>query len=674
MRIRLLTCVLTLAALASSGLATDSASAAEPLRLASMFTDNAVLQRGQAVPVWGKGEPGLTIVVAFAGQEKSTKVDKDGRWMTRLDALTASAKGQILTAKSGSEAVAIGNVLIGEVWVCSGQSNMAFGLGGSVNGKATIEAAGDDQLRLFNARAQATDEPQESIGGSWAVDSSQSAGSFSAVGYYFGKALRKKLGVPVGLIKSAVGGTVAEAWTARDELENNPTLKPLLDLQQQRLDAYPKSLAAYKAREAQLLKNYEAAAKKAKENGTRAPRKPQPPAHPSANKNRPIGLYNGSIVPLQPYAIKGAIWYQGESNSSRGEQYRSLFPAMISSWRRAWGQGDFPFLFVQITPHRNMTPEVRESQRVTTETTQNTAMAVTTDIGHATDIHPKQKQPIGERLALAARAIAYEEDIEFSGPTYDSMSVDGSRVIINFKHLGGGLVAKGGELKGFVVFGKGKEAAGTAKIEGDTIVVTSDEISDPVGVRYGWANVPDVNLYNKAGLPASPFKTDGAYEPEPGFESLLTGHDVTGWRYKDGPAFDGMKSASDGRYTGRDGKIVVNPGRGLAQLWTTREFAKDFHLKLEFRAGVNADSGIFIRKPQLQCRDYFVAGPYKELKNYRPQDWNEIEVVVKGDIATCTCNGEPLDFPKTLPATGPIGLEADRGQMEYRRIRIRELK
>ena len=211
MRIYLLTHVLTSAVLVGAGLASVKVYAAEPLRLASVFTDNAVLQRGQAVPVWGKGEPGQAVVVAFAGQEKSAKVDKDGRWITNLDALAASGKGQTLTATSGGEAIAIGNVLVGEVWVCSGQSNMAFGLGGSINGKATIAAAGDDQLRLFNARAQATDEPQESIGGSWAVDSSQSAGSFSAVGYYFGKALRKKLGVPVGLIKSAVGGTVAEA-------------------------------------------------------------------------------------------------------------------------------------------------------------------------------------------------------------------------------------------------------------------------------------------------------------------------------------------------------------------------------------------------------------------------------------------------------------------------------
>ncbi len=656
-------------------IASSNGTAAESLRLASVFSDGAVLQRDQTVPVWGWAEPGQTILVTFAAQKESATADKSGRWMVRLDELKASAEGRALTAttEDGSNVVTIKNVLVGEVWVCSGQSNMAFGLGGSVNGKQAIAAAGDQQLRLFSARAQATDEPQDAIGGGWAVDSPGTAGAFSAIGYYFGKALRARLGVPVGLIKSAVGGTVAEAWTAREELERNPTLKPLLDLQQQRLDSHAKLLAAYQKRELELLEKYQLAVTKAKAAGQRPPRKPQPPAHPSASRNRPTGLYNGSIAPLQPYAIKGAIWYQGESNSSRGEQYRTLFPAMISSWRQAWGQGDFPFLFVQITPHRGMSPEVREAQRVTTETTQNTAMAVTVDVGHPTDIHPKQKQPIGERLALAARAIAYQEDIEYSGPTYDSMSIDGNKVVLKFKHADGGLVAKGGELKGFVVYGQEGEAAATAKIQGDTVVVSSNEVSDPIGVRYGWANVPDVNLYNKAGLPASPFQTDGTNDPEAGFELLLTGTDVTGWQYKGGPAFDGMKQSSDGRYTGRDGRIVVNPGQGLAQLWTTRQFSKDFHLKLEFRAGVNADSGIFIRGPQLQCRDYYVAGPYKELKSYRPQDWNVIEVIVKGDVAICTCNGEPLDFPRKLPASGPIGLEADRGQMEYRRIRVMEL-
>ena len=334
-----------------------------------------------------------------------------------------------------------------------------------------------------------------------------------------------------------------------------------------------------------------------------------------------------------------------------------------------------PESFVQITPHNGMSPEVREAQRITIQTTPHTAMAVTTDIGHPTDIHPKDKQPIGERLALAARAIAYGEPIEYSGPDYDSMSVKGNRVTLTFKHDGGGLVAKDGDLKGFTIAGADdKFVDAKAVIVGHTIVVSSETVTAPTAVRYGWTNVPDINLWNKADLPASPFQTDGAFELEPGFELLLNGKDLTGWHYANGPAFDGQSNASDGRYTARDGRIVVNPGKGLAQMWTTREFFHDFHLKLQFRAGVNADSGIFLRQPQLQCRDYFGAGPYKDLKNYKPQDWNDIEVIVKDKVATCTCNGEPLLFPNELPPIGPIGLEADRGQMEYRRIRIKELR
>ncbi len=661
--------VLTLAAVA---IISSSLTAAEKLTLGSLFSDHAVLQRGIAVPVWGKGEPGAKVTVQFAGQEKLATADKAGKWLVKLDPLAAAAEGRAMTVKSDTGTLTIQDLLVGEVWVCSGQSNMAFALRNSDTGEAAIAAAGDRELRLFAAAARATDEPQETIGGTWAVDSAQSAAGFSAVAYFFGKDLRKKLGVPVGLIKSAVGGTVAEAWTAEADLASNPTLKPLFEVQAKRIADYPQALETYKQREADLLAKYEQQVEKAKATGKRPPLKPRPPQDPVQNNNRPFGLYNGSIAPLQPYAIRGAIWYQGEANSGRGKEYQTLFPAMIGSWRKAWGQGDFPFLFVQIAPHNGMSPEVREAQRLTMQTTQNTAMAVTVDVGDAADIHPVKKQPVGERLALAARALVYGEQIEFSGPTYDSLSVKGNQAIVTFKHVGGGLVANDGELKGFAIAGAdGKFAAAKATIQGDTVVISSEAVAAPVTVRYGWVNVPDVNLYNKAGLPASPFQTDGAFELEPGFEPLLNGTDLTGWQYKGGPRFDGMMNASDGRYTARDGRIVVNPGKGLAQMWTTRELSGDFHLKLEFRAGVNADSGIFLRAPQLQCRDYYVAGPYKELKNYKPQDWNEIEVIVKGKVATCTCNGEPLMFTNELPSTGPIGLEADRGQMEYRRIRIK---
>lgn len=654
-------------------LCSHSLQAAEPLALGSLFTDHAVLQRDMPVPVWGQAEPDAIIVVKFAEQEKTTSADKSGRWTVKLDPLATSTKGESLTVTSGDNTLTRKDILVGEVWVCSGQSNMGFGLVGAIGGKEAIAAAGDQELRLFNAHAQAVDEPQETIGGAWSVDSPQTAGGFSAVAYFFGVELRKNLKVPVGLIKSAVGGTVAEAWTPKADLEVNPTLKPLLDLQAERFKAYPQQLENYKKSESRLLAQYEVALTKSKADGTTPPRKPQPPTEPGKFVNRPFGLYNGSIAPLHPYGMRGVIWYQGESNSSRGKEYQTLFPAMISAWRKVWAQGDFPFLFVQITPHKGMSPEVREAQRITTETTQNTAMAVTTDIGHPTDIHPKDKQPIGARLALAARALAYGQKIEYSGPAYDSIRVNGNQATLTFKHVGGGLVARGGDLRGFEIAGAdGKFAPATAKITGDTIVVSSESVPSPLTVRYGWTNVPDVNLWNADGLPASPFQSDSAFELEPDFEPLFNGRDLTGWHYKDGAPFDGQTSASDGRYTARDGRIVVNPGKGLAQLWTVREFPKDFHLKLQFRAGVNADSGVFLRKPQLQCRDYLVAGPFKDLKNYKPQDWNDLDVVVKGNLATCTCNGEPLKFDAQLPATGPIGLEADRGQMEYRRIRIKE--
>lgn len=662
-------------ALALMALLPAGLSAAEKLRLATAFSDHAVLQRDLAVPVWGRAEPGTKITVAFAGQEKSGTTDKDGKWSVKLDPLTASAEGRTLTVKADAESAAIEDVLVGEVWVCSGQSNMGWTLKASLGGDEAIAAAGDAQLRLFNAQARAVDTPQESIGGAWAVDSSASATNFSGVAYFFGKALRAKLGVPVGLIKSAVGGTVAEAWTPQPDLDMNPTLKPLIQQQAARLAAYPAQVEAWKKIEADEIKKWEAAVAQAKADKKPEPRKPTGPQDPANNVNRPFGLYNGSIAPLVPYGLRGFIWYQGESNSGRGKEYQTLFPALITAWRKNWAQGDVPFLFVQITPHNGMSPEVREAQRLSVQTVPNTAMAVTIDVGHPSDIHPKDKATVGQRLALGARALAYGEKLTYSGPDYDSISVNGNKATLRFKHVGGGLVAKEGGLKGFSIAGDdGNFVEAKAEVVGDTVVVSSDAVSAPVQVRYGWTNVPEGTLWNKDGLPASPFQSDKAWKREDGFELLLNLKDLTGWHYANGPEFKDMTSASDGRYTARDGRIVVNPGKGLAQLWTTREFSSDFHLKLEFRAGSNADSGVFIRKPQLQCRDYLVAGPYKELKNYKPQDWNEIEVIVKGKVATATCNGEELKFTNELPPTGPIGLEADRGQMEYRRIRIKELK
>jgi sialate O-acetylesterase len=313
-----------------------------------------------------------------------------------------------------------------------------------------------------------------------------------------------------GRVDSLVGGTPAELWTSRAALEANPDLRGVFEEYDRAVKEYPAKLEQYQTNAPQLLAKYNTDMKRAiKENKT-PPRKPGPPRPPSL----PSGLYNGMIAPLQPFAMRGVIWYQGESNAGRAGQYPTLFSALIADWRRAWGEGDFPFLFVQIAPFRNMKPEIREAQLQAWRNTSNTAMVVTTDCGDANDIHPTRKQPVGARLALAARALAYGEKIEYSGPVFDRMRVAGTNVLLSFTHTGGGLVARDGELKGFTLAGAdSKFVPARAVIKGDTVVVTSEQVPQPVAARYGWADVPDVNLYNRAGLPASPFRTDA---PEAG--------------------------------------------------------------------------------------------------------------------------------------------------------------
>jgi sialate O-acetylesterase len=259
-----------------------------------------------------------------------------------------------------------------------------------------------------------------------------------------------------------------------------------------------------------LLKAWQQASDKAAAEGKPAPPKPAPPRDPAIGRqNWPARLYQGMLAPIIPYAMRGVIWYQGESNASRAAQYRTLFPAMIGDWRVRWGQGEFPFLFVQIAPFRNMNPEIRDAQLHTWKTTSNTAMVVTTDVGDANDIHPTRKEPVGARLALAARALAYGETLDYSGPLFERMTVEGSKAVLTFTHLGGGLVAKDGPLRGFEISADGKKfVPATAEITGNKIAVGAEGITAPAAVRYAWSNVPDVNLFNRAGLPASPFKID----------------------------------------------------------------------------------------------------------------------------------------------------------------------
>jgi len=463
-----------------------------------LFTDHGVLQQGVEVPVWGTANEGEKVTVKFQGQEIST-VAKDGRWLVKLKPLKAG--GPFAMAINDIE---IKDLLVGEVWLCSGQSNMEWALQNTANGAAAIAASTDPLLRVLTVPGNLKAAPQSDVTVKWRESNPANAGVFTAVGYYFGRDLRKVLNVPVGLINSSVGGTPAQAWASAASMRDNPLFSPFFTGHEGAVSNYFAALAKYND---ELLPKWKEEAAEAKADERPEPKKPTPPASPV--DRGPGCLYNGMIAPLIPYAFRGVIWYQGESNVQNPPQYRELFPTLIKDWRTAWGQGEFPFLFVQIAPFRTMTPELREAQLHTWQTTPKTAMAVITDCGDAIDIHPKLKEPVGQRLALAARAIAYGAKIEYSGPIYDSMKVTGNQIELNFQHTGTGLVAKDGELKGFTIAGADKTFTNaTATIAGNQVIVSSPAVTQPVAVRYGWSNVPDVNLYNKEGLPASPFRTD----------------------------------------------------------------------------------------------------------------------------------------------------------------------
>ncbi len=426
-----------------------------------LFSDNGVLQQKVKVPVWGTTDQNEKVTVSFAGQEIST-MPKDGRWKVELAPLAAGGP-HLMTISQGSGKVEVKNVLVGEVWICGGQSNMQWATKQSDGGSEAVANSANDKIRLLSVPRKGSDKPETTFEAGWLAAGPQTVGDFSAVGYFFGRDLQKRLGVPVGLIASNVGGTAAEQWMSNQSIETNSELKDMS--------------------------------------------KPQGASM----------LYNAMIAPLAPYAIQGAIWYQGESNAGRAFQYRTLLPAMIKNWRDTFGQADFPFLIVQIAPYEaivrepseSVWAEIRDAQLFVSQRVPKTALVVTTDVGDEKDIHPRRKEPVGARLALAARAIAYGETIEYSGPMYDSMSVAGDKAILRFKCVGSGLAAKDGPLTGFTMAGEDKKFhAATAAIEGATVVVTCDKVAKPVAVRYGWAAYPVVNLWNRDGLPASPFRTD----------------------------------------------------------------------------------------------------------------------------------------------------------------------
>ena len=473
---------------------------------ASLFTDNAVLQQGVPVPVWGTAAPGETITVTYGRQSATAAAADDGRWSVRLGKLKASAEGRPLVI-AGTDTVTLTNVVVGEVWICSGQSNMQFPLARAHNATSALPAAIDPLLRLFLVQRAHADAPLAAAGGAWRPCDTNSARDFSAVGYFFGRDLRAARGVPVGLIGTYWGGTPAEAWTHHDLLEQHPTLVSLLTNHARAVANWDPEKAKATFREQQARWSNEVA--KARAEGREPPGGPRLATDPKTSAQRPSGLYNAMIAPLVPYAIRGATWYQGESNASRAQEYETLLPVMIGGWRQDFGVGDFPFLLVQIASYQGQPPAIREAQRQIALKTKHTAMVVSADWGEEKDIHPTHKEPVGQRLALAARDLAYGEDVAYSGPVVVKAKAAGNRAVLTFDECDGGLVARGGALKLFDVAEQGTtnfvpaQAVLTGK---DRITVEAAGITRPGVVRYAWTNffVPD--LFDQAGLPATPFR------------------------------------------------------------------------------------------------------------------------------------------------------------------------
>jgi hypothetical protein len=480
------------------------------VRLPSVFSDHAVLQQGVAVPVWGWAEPGEDVTVTVAGQTRAVKAGADGAWRVTLDALKPGATLTLVV--KGKNTLTVQDVLAGEVWLGSGQSNMAMTVNRSNNFDHEQTLANLPQLRMFTVERVVGKTPQKECKGQWVVCASNTVGNFSATAYFFGRDLHQRLRVPVGLINSSWGGTPVEAWTSDEALRAVPALTPVAEAWVART-ATPwdeaKAMAGYEKQVA----TWKEAVKKAKTAGKAAPRAPKKPVDPRLDPHYPANLYNGMIAPLIPYALKGAVWYQGESNANdlTATLYGKLLETKILDWRKRWGY-EFPYAWVQLPNYRASDrnwPLVREGM-LQTLNVPKTGMAITMDIGETADIHPKNKQDVGHRLAFWALGTVYGQKVaSLSGPLPAGHAVKGGEVVCSFTHADEGLKAQGGDLKGFVIAGADQKwVPASAKIAGDTVVVSSPEVKAPVAVRYAWAANPECTLFNGAGLPASPFRTD----------------------------------------------------------------------------------------------------------------------------------------------------------------------
>ena len=479
------------------------------VRLPAVIGDHMVLQRDLPVKIWGWADPAEEVTVTLGEAKATAQADAAGKWRVTLPAIK-SGKGLEMTV-AGKNTIKLTDILIGEVWLGSGQSNMQWSVQQSDNAPAEIAAANYPEIRLFSVPLVPSGKPAADVNAKWVVCSPDTVKGFSAVLYFFGRQLHKDLNVPMGLINTSWGGTRIEPWTPPEGFASQSELQSDLEWIGARKADYQKaletSLAQYRA--------WVESADKAKAAGQEIPDPPVAPAHPLNSNGVSTGLYNGMIHPLVPFAIRGAIWYQGEANVGQGMQYNTRMKALIAGWRKVWGQGDFPFLFVQLAPFEyggapTRLPELWEAQAATLGFA-NTGMAVTTDlVPNLKDIHPPNKQDVGKRLALWALARTYgRSDTVYSGPQYESFAVEPEKIRVKFKHADGLKSRDGKPLGWFSIAGSDKKfVPAEASIDGESVVVRSASVTNPVAVRFGWHQLANPNLANNAGLPASPFRTD----------------------------------------------------------------------------------------------------------------------------------------------------------------------
>lgn len=490
--------------------------------LPDVFSDHMVLQRQQPIPVWGAAAPGERVQVSFGGQTQAAVADGKGNWNVWLGPFEANNKAATLVV-SASNRIELKDILVGEVWFCSGQSNMQWTLEQSAGGLEAIAAANYPDIRLFNVSREVAFKRTPGALAAWLPCTPEAVRSFSGIGFFFGLELYRSLHIPVGLINSSYGGSQAEAWTPVEYLAANPALRPCIEREKIWEAERPAVQAAYD----RDVAAWKIAAEAAKAAGTRPPAAPKVP---DALRDYRIAasIFNNMVAPIIPYAIRGALWYQGESNEERAEQYEILLPTMIEAWRARWNQGDFPFAIVQLPNFRTASPHpvdeawshIRDAQRKTSRQIPHTGLIVTIDVGEAADIHPTNKRTVGKRIWQWAMASVYKQPIPASGPVFDTITIQENKIVVSFREVGQGLRTIDSQgLRTFAIAGADKQFvwAQARIVAPDKIEVWADGVTDPVAVRYAFNNNPDSpNLSNESGIPAGPFRSDSWPDPTAG--------------------------------------------------------------------------------------------------------------------------------------------------------------